>query len=60
MALAVLELTVEIRLALNSQRSPYFCLLSTGIKSVHPYTQLAEDLKITNVFFFYISRSQDI
>ena len=33
-ALAVLELTLQIRLALNSQRPICFCLLSVGIKGL--------------------------
>ena len=35
--LAVLELSVQTRLALNSQRSSRFCLQSAGIRGVHHY-----------------------
>ena len=34
-ALAVLELTLETRLTLNSQRSIYLCLSCAGTKVIH-------------------------
>ena len=38
-ALAILELTLYIRLALNSQNSTCLCLLGAGVKSMHHHTQ---------------------
>ena len=37
---AVLDLSVRTRLALNSRRSAYLCILSAGIKDLYHYTQL--------------------
>ena len=39
LALAVLELTLQTRLALNSQRSAYLCLPSARIKDTCHHTQ---------------------
>lgn len=40
--LAVLELTMQTKLASNSQRSTYLYLLGAGIKGMNHYTQLCE------------------
>ena len=54
-ALAVLELVMYPRLALNSQRSACLCLLSAGVKVMHNIW-LNEIFCLLSLYFFVILR----